>query len=156
MGEAYQEPCVAIIGGGLGGIALSLCLSRRGVRHKIYEAAKSFGEIGKGISMVPSTTTALLLIDPRLREVFNLTVTYNETPDRRDTWMVFRYAMKDPHPAGYKSVLSMAFDQDYTNAPADPVMKSPKSKHTANPTQVEAPSTEPASSKRRSSSSHQA
>ena len=106
MGEADPGPCIAIIGGGLGGLTLSICLSHHGVRHKIYEAAKSFGEIGKGIFMAPSSKTALMLIDPRLKEAFARCATYNESPETRDTWMVFRYAMKDPHPTGYKYTFS--------------------------------------------------
>jgi phytoene dehydrogenase-like protein len=40
---------VAIIGGGLGGLAAALSLLRVGMEVEVYEQAAAFGEIGAGI-----------------------------------------------------------------------------------------------------------
>ncbi len=86
---------IAIIGGGLAGLTLSIGLTRAGIPHKIYESAKCFSEIGAGICMGPNAVTALTLVDPRLRECYNRCATYNESEDQRDTWFNFRYGMED-------------------------------------------------------------
>jgi salicylate hydroxylase len=44
---------IAIIGGGLAGLTLSIGLTRRGIKHKMYESAAEFAEIGAGIAMGP-------------------------------------------------------------------------------------------------------
>jgi salicylate hydroxylase len=46
--ESIQEPIsIAVIGGGIGGLALSIGLQQyRHIRVKVYEAAPSFSEIG--------------------------------------------------------------------------------------------------------------
>ena len=86
---------IAIIGGGLAGLTLSIGLTRAGIPHKIYESAKCFSEIGAGISMGPNAVTALTLVDPRLRECYNRCATYNESEDQRDIFFNFRYGMED-------------------------------------------------------------
>ena len=86
---------IAIIGGGLAGLTLSIGLTRHGIKHKIYEAASAFAEIGAGICMGPNAITALTLIDPRVRECYDRCATFNESEDQRDTWLTYRYGMKD-------------------------------------------------------------
>ena len=84
---------VAVIGGGLAGLTLSIGLTRYGISHQIYESAKCFSEIGAGICMGPNAITALTLIDPRIKECYDRCATYNEDPDRRKGWLSFRYGM---------------------------------------------------------------
>ncbi|PVH83254.1 FAD/NAD(P)-binding domain-containing protein [Cadophora sp. DSE1049] len=76
-----EEPFIAIIGGGLAGLTLSIGLTRQGIPHKIYEAAVAFSEIGAGISLGPNSITALELIDPRIRDALKKCITYNEGID---------------------------------------------------------------------------
>ena len=45
---------VAIIGGGIGGVALSGALRQVGIASHIFERAPAFGEIGAGIQMTPT------------------------------------------------------------------------------------------------------
>jgi len=78
---------IAIIGGGLAGLTLSIGLTRHGIKHKIYEAASAFAEIGAGIAMGPNAISALTLIDPRVRDCYDRCATYNESEDLRDTWV---------------------------------------------------------------------
>jgi 2-polyprenyl-6-methoxyphenol hydroxylase-like FAD-dependent oxidoreductase len=72
------RPSIAIIGGGLAGLTLSIGLTRYGISHKIYESASAFSEIGAGIALGPNSITALELIDPRIKEGLRKCVTYNE------------------------------------------------------------------------------
>ena len=85
---------IAIIGGGLAGLTLSIGMTRYGVSHKIYEAAQCFSEIGAGIAMGPNAVWALKLIDPRLRECYDRCATYNEREDQRELFMNIRYGME--------------------------------------------------------------
>jgi salicylate hydroxylase len=45
---------VAIVGGGIGGLAAALAFARRGVDVDVYEQAPEFTEIGAGISIYPN------------------------------------------------------------------------------------------------------
>ncbi|EME78876.1 uncharacterized protein MYCFIDRAFT_43498 [Pseudocercospora fijiensis CIRAD86] len=87
---------VAIVGGGLCGIALGISLKRRNVPFTLYESRSSFTEIGAGINFSPAGVRALRLIDPSLGEkVFQL-ATRNEPPNE-DVWMYWRYGAPGPN-----------------------------------------------------------
>jgi salicylate hydroxylase len=45
---------VAVIGGGISGLAVSAALARAGVRAEVYEQAPALGEIGAGIQVSPN------------------------------------------------------------------------------------------------------
>ena len=49
----------AIIGAGIGGLALAGLLSRQGANVRIYEQAKEFQRIGAGIQMSPNAVRVL-------------------------------------------------------------------------------------------------
>ena len=63
------KPSLAIIGAGIGGLALAGFLSRAGVKVTIYEQAKEFQRIGAGIQMSPNAMRVLraLGLEPQLR-----------------------------------------------------------------------------------------
>lgn len=50
---------VAIIGGGICGLALALNLKRRGIDCRVYEAAPELKELGVGITLLPHATREL-------------------------------------------------------------------------------------------------
>ncbi|MEQ3625834.1 MAG: FAD-dependent monooxygenase [Marinobacter sp.] len=50
---------VAIIGGGIGGAALTLGLLNKGFDVTVYEQASAFGEVGAGIQMTPNAVKAI-------------------------------------------------------------------------------------------------
>ena len=50
---------VAIIGGGIGGLAAARALCRRGIEVSIYEAAPELREIGAGVALGPNAMKAL-------------------------------------------------------------------------------------------------
>jgi 2-polyprenyl-6-methoxyphenol hydroxylase-like FAD-dependent oxidoreductase len=59
---------VAIVGGGIGGLALALSLQRHGVACDVYEAAPEIREIGVGITLLPHAMReiAALGLQPRI------------------------------------------------------------------------------------------
>lgn len=91
-----ESTFIAIVGGGLAGLTLSIGLSRHGIPHHIYESASTFSEIGAGIALGPNSIAALELIDPRIKECLSKCVTYNESLDSqgegkgRDEWLDIR------------------------------------------------------------------
>jgi salicylate hydroxylase len=62
---------VAIIGGGIGGVALARSLDRLGIDYHLFERASAFGEIGAGVQMTPNAVKVLaaLGLSPELEEV---------------------------------------------------------------------------------------
>jgi 6-hydroxynicotinate 3-monooxygenase len=54
-----SKPDIAIVGAGIGGLALAGLLSRQGASVKIYEQAREFQRIGAGIQMSPNAVRVL-------------------------------------------------------------------------------------------------
>jgi salicylate hydroxylase len=54
---------VAIVGGGIGGLAAALALHRRGVEVAVYEKSARISEIGAGITMSPNALKALRALE---------------------------------------------------------------------------------------------
>lgn len=81
---------VAIVGGGLCGIALGIALKKRNVSFTLYESRGSFTEIGAGINLGPSAMRSLRIIEPLLDEKIRKLTTRNPPP-HEDTWMILRY-----------------------------------------------------------------
>ena len=50
---------IAIVGGGLGGLAAALCLRRAGLDATVYEQAPALGEVGAGIVVAPNMVRPL-------------------------------------------------------------------------------------------------
>ncbi len=50
---------IAIIGGGIGGLALANCFNRKNIPYTMNERAHQFGEVGAGIGLSESTLTLL-------------------------------------------------------------------------------------------------
>jgi salicylate hydroxylase len=50
---------VGVIGGGIGGLALTGALIQRGMEVKVFERAPAFGEVGAGIQMTPNAAKVL-------------------------------------------------------------------------------------------------
>ncbi len=71
LDPAVLCPDAIVVGGGIGGLGAALALSRKGVRVRLLEAAKEFGEVGAGLQIAPNCTRILHdygLLD-RVREV---------------------------------------------------------------------------------------
>lgn len=50
---------VLIIGGGIGGLTLALCLHRQGISCRVYEAAPEIRAVGVGINLLPHASARL-------------------------------------------------------------------------------------------------
>src|ERR1700722_19906184 len=54
-----RPPRIAIIGGGIGGLAAALALERRGAEVTVYEQSGGLSEIGAGLNLTPNAVKAL-------------------------------------------------------------------------------------------------
>jgi salicylate hydroxylase len=53
---------VAIVGGGLAGLAAANALERSGIKAEVFEAAPALGEIGAAVNVAPNATRSLVAI----------------------------------------------------------------------------------------------
>ncbi len=53
---------MAIVGGGLAGLAVAHALARFGIQAEVFEAAPALGEIGAAVNVAPNATRALVAI----------------------------------------------------------------------------------------------
>ena len=53
-----RPPRIAIIGGGIGGLAAALALERRGAEVVVYEQSRRMSEIGAGLNLTPNAVKA--------------------------------------------------------------------------------------------------
>jgi 3-hydroxybenzoate 6-monooxygenase len=58
-GEAGAGVDVLIVGGGIGGLSTAYALTRKGLKVRVLEQAKEFGEVGAGIQIAPNCTRIL-------------------------------------------------------------------------------------------------
>ncbi|KAH7355467.1 salicylate 1-hydroxylase-like protein [Pyrenochaeta sp. MPI-SDFR-AT-0127] len=67
-----ESPALAIIGGGISGVTLTIALTTRSPHLPItlYESASAFGDIGAGVGFEPATVRTMSLIDPRIAAAF--------------------------------------------------------------------------------------
>ena len=58
--RSYPDSCqLAVVGGGIGGLAAALAAARAGHRVTLVERAAEFGEIGAGLQLAPNASGAL-------------------------------------------------------------------------------------------------
>src|SRR5258708_8983848 len=71
MDMSRKKPSIAIIGAGMGGLAVAATLRRVGIAAHIYEQAPRFARIGAGIQMMPNSMKVLrgIGVEERLRRV---------------------------------------------------------------------------------------
>jgi 2-polyprenyl-6-methoxyphenol hydroxylase-like FAD-dependent oxidoreductase len=71
MSFAEDGPQVAIVGAGIGGVALASALMARGTDVRIYEQASAFARVGAGIQMTPNAVKVLrgLSLEEKLRAI---------------------------------------------------------------------------------------
>ena len=62
---------IAIVGGGLGGLAAAYCLGKAGHSVTVFESASAIGGVGAGIQIVPNLTRLLVRwgLGKRLEEI---------------------------------------------------------------------------------------
>ncbi|KAL9064889.1 MAG: hypothetical protein Q9161_008592 [Pseudevernia consocians] len=121
---------VAIVGGGIGGLALALGLLKYDhIDVQVYEAAHTFGEIGAGVAFGVNTQRALKLIGPHAWDAFEKHATPNGWESHADVFAE-HIVGKGEHedevigsqktPGGMKSVHRAHFLEELVKAvPAD-------------------------------------
>ncbi|KAK6225522.1 mannitol 1-phosphate dehydrogenase [Colletotrichum tabaci] len=82
---------VAVVGGGIAGLTLTLQLLQSRIPVTLYEQAAKFSEIGAGVSFGPNALRAMSLISPHVRQAFENHATNNLSEDQRIVWFDFRY-----------------------------------------------------------------
>lgn len=88
--ESPPPLTIAIVGGGIGGIAVGLSLHAHNVPFHIYESAASFGEIGAGVTFGPNVIRAIHGISPEMLRAYSRHVTTNEPPEMLDAFLTYR------------------------------------------------------------------
>jgi salicylate hydroxylase len=78
---------IAIVGAGLGGIALAIALSRHGIAYTIYESAAAYATVGAGVGIGPNSLRAMDSIDERFRVEFEKVCIGNLTAGKEHVMM---------------------------------------------------------------------
>jgi salicylate hydroxylase len=85
--ESAKAPfSVALVGGGITGISLTIALLGRGIDVKIYEQAREFSEIGAGIAFSPNAKQAMQKCDPAIFEAYLRVATRGGSDKKANTW----------------------------------------------------------------------
>ncbi|KAI0469943.1 hypothetical protein GGR56DRAFT_684188 [Xylariaceae sp. FL0804] len=79
-GSKLGQLRVAVVGGGIVGVATALGLLRRNMRVKIYEQASSFREIGAGVAFTTNAQRCMELLSPDILASMRAVSTKNQTP----------------------------------------------------------------------------
>lgn len=87
---------IAVVGGGIGGLALAIALRHQNVPVQVYESAPAFAEIGAGIAFGPNAIRSMELIDPAIRRAFTSRATKNGAKEDEETWINFRCGIGQP------------------------------------------------------------
>ena len=82
MGSHHQPFSLAILGPGIGGLALSIGLRRQNVQCTIYEAAPKFDAVGAGIGLGPNALKAMELMDPTFAKMYDPIKVGNTSKER--------------------------------------------------------------------------
>ena len=59
---------IAIVGGGLGGLACAIALHKKGYNVQVYEKAQDFRPVGGGLGLLPNGLKSLDAIEPGIVE----------------------------------------------------------------------------------------
>ncbi|EMC92909.1 hypothetical protein BAUCODRAFT_266173 [Baudoinia panamericana UAMH 10762] len=109
---ASSKPSIAIVGGGISGVVLTIALIRRGIDVQLYEQAHAFGEIGAGVAFGPNSVRAMGACSPDITEAFNKVATHNQSPDKKYVWFDFQDGFDKNAPVG-KEKLLFSLTNDY-------------------------------------------
>ncbi|KAL0260125.1 hypothetical protein SLS55_005871 [Diplodia seriata] len=84
---------IAVVGGGIAGLTLTIGLLRQNVKVTLYESAHAFGEIGAGVAFGANAARAMSLIAPEVRSGFERVATFNQWDSKKHVWFDFRRGM---------------------------------------------------------------
>lgn len=78
---------IAIVGAGIGGLALAIGLNHLNVPYTLYESAPAFSAVGAGVGLGPNALSAMDMIDSRFRVMYMKIATGNLKPEKRHVMM---------------------------------------------------------------------
>jgi salicylate hydroxylase len=78
---------IAIVGAGIGGLALAIGLNHLNVPYTLYESAPAFSAVGAGVGLGPNALSAMDMIDSRFRDMYMKIATGNLRPEKRHVMM---------------------------------------------------------------------
>jgi salicylate hydroxylase len=82
MDSSHQAFTVAILGSGIGGLALAIGLLKQSVQCTIYEAAPRFDAVGAGIGLGPNALKSMQLMDEKFAKMYDNVKVGNTSPSR--------------------------------------------------------------------------
>jgi salicylate hydroxylase len=86
---------IAIVGGGIGGVAFAIGLTKHShLTFTIYESRSAFGEIGAGIAFAANGHRTMNLISPAVWEGYKKRASFNGWPEKQDVWFDFSVGEK--------------------------------------------------------------
>jgi salicylate hydroxylase len=78
---------IAIVGAGIGGLALAIGLNHLNVPYTLYESAPAFSAVGAGVGLGPNALSAMDMIDSRFRDMYMKIATGNLNPQKKNIMM---------------------------------------------------------------------
>jgi salicylate hydroxylase len=82
-----QDFNIAIVGAGIGGLALAIGLTHLNVPFTLYESAECFSTVGAGVGLGPNALQAMDMIDKRFRDRYMKIATGNLNPEKKHVMM---------------------------------------------------------------------
>jgi salicylate hydroxylase len=82
MESGHQSFSIAIIGSGIGGLALAIGLLKQNVQCTIYEAAQKFDAVGAGIGLGPNALRSMQMMDEKFAKMYDEVKVGNTSPLR--------------------------------------------------------------------------
>jgi salicylate hydroxylase len=80
MESQQQTFSIAIIGSGIGGLALAIGLLKQNIRCTIYEAAPKFDAVGAGIGLGPNALRSMHMMDEKFAQMYDEVKVGNTSP----------------------------------------------------------------------------
>ncbi|KAM3069355.1 hypothetical protein ACMFMG_005461 [Clarireedia jacksonii] len=84
MGSISTPIQIAIIGSGIGGLALAIGLLKQNVSCTVYEATPKFDAVGAGIGLGPNALKAMALMDENFARMYDEIKVGNTSPSRQN------------------------------------------------------------------------
>ena len=89
MASSSKPLSIAVIGGGIAGVTLTISLLARNIDVHLYERDADFEEVGAGIGLGPNAIKAMSLCDPGIKEGFDKVATPPGAPGKELAWLNF-------------------------------------------------------------------
>lgn len=94
MTSTHKAPIeIAIIGAGIGGLAMAIGLHRQSIPYTLYESAASYSAVGAGVGLGPNAQRAIDLISPEFKSLYDGIATGNVSHGKERVMFEVRLAL---------------------------------------------------------------